>query len=176
MVDFKNISYLKNGSAAQKRVYDILTATDILGELAAYDPIVAGTFPLDIQIDGSDVDIICQYQDEAAFIDTLHRCFAGFNNFIYTKVRHTNPAAVLASFDVEGLSFEIFGQIISTEQQNAYRHMVIEHCILMQRGPDFKQKVIELKKQGFKTEPAFCMLLGLTGNPYEALLDFTVDC
>lgn len=47
--------------------------------------------------------------------------------------------------------------------------MIAEYKILQAKGEEFKQKIIELKKQGIKTEPAFGMLLGLE-NPYEELL------
>ncbi len=30
----------------------------------------------------------------------------------------------------------------------------------------FRQEIIALKKQGYKTEPAFAMALGLKGDPY----------
>lgn len=72
---------------------------------------------------------------------------------------------------LEGFPIEIFGQNKPTTQQNAYLHMVAEYKILQEKGEKFKQKIIELKKQGIKTEPAFGMLLGLE-NPYEDLLKF----
>jgi len=47
--------------------------------------------------------------------------------------------------------------------------MIAEYKILQEKGNDFKKKIIELKKQGIKTEPAFGILLNLE-NPYEDLL------
>ncbi|PBJ11916.1 hypothetical protein BSF42_26490 [Flavobacterium sp. ACN6] len=52
--------------------------------------------------------------------------------------------------------------------------MVIEAKILHLKGENFRLEVVKLKEKGIKTEPAFCMLLGLTGNVYEELLDFKV--
>jgi hypothetical protein len=66
--------------------------------------------------------------------------------------------------------FEVFGQNIPTENQNAYRHMTIENRILKEKGSKFKQRVKELKSNGMKTEPTFAKLLGLDGNPYVELL------
>ena len=51
--------------------------------------------------------------------------------------------------------------------------MIIEHHILQQEGEDFKRKVVALKESGMKTEPAFAQLLGLDGDPYLALLEYT---
>lgn len=48
--------------------------------------------------------------------------------------------------------------------------MLIEHQILLEKGESFRQEIISLKKQGIKTEPAFAQLLGLSGDPYEAIL------
>jgi hypothetical protein len=70
---------------------------------------------------------------------------------------------------LEEFSIEIFGQNKPTIEQNAYRHMIAEYKILQEKGEDFKQKIIELKQKGIKTEPVFGMLLGLN-NPYEDLL------
>ncbi|TYS69311.1 DUF4269 domain-containing protein [Sutcliffiella horikoshii] len=33
---------------------------------------------------------------------------------------------------------------------------------------------MSLKQQGYKTEPAFCKLLNISGDPYEGLLLFGV--
>lgn len=48
--------------------------------------------------------------------------------------------------------------------------MLVEHQILAQKGKDFRAKIIDLKKMGIKTEPAFAQLLGLQGDPYKSLL------
>ena len=50
--------------------------------------------------------------------------------------------------------------------------MIIENEILKEQGEEFRKKIIELKIQGYKTEPAFAKLLQLSGNPYEAILNF----
>lgn len=76
---------------------------------------------------------------------------------------------IVLSFILEDLPIEIFGQNKPTIQQKAYLHMIAEYRILKEKGEDFKQKIIQLKQQGMKTEPAFGLLLGLD-NPYEDLL------
>ncbi|WP_430786630.1 DUF4269 domain-containing protein [Virgibacillus flavescens] len=49
--------------------------------------------------------------------------------------------------------------------------MIIEHELLRMNSI-LKNKVICLKKQGYKTEPAFCKLLGISGDPYTELIQF----
>ena len=170
--DWKDISYLQNGSAPQRQAFRLLQRYELLPRLQAYDPVLAGTFPLDITVPGSDLDIICEVADMAAFRQTL----AGFAAYPSYKVRlaNTPEPALLASFELEGLAVEVFGQALPTAQQNGYRHLVVEARLLAAGGAALKQQVLALKASGVKTEPAFAQLLGLPGNPYQALLALEV--
>ncbi len=80
----------------------------------------------------------------------------------------------VAQFEAEHFRIEIFGKHIPTKDQEAYRHMIAEYKILNINPPDFRLQIKKLKSQGFKTEPAFAKLLGLEGNPYEALLKINI--
>ena len=173
MIDFTTIDYLKNGNEKQKRVYEILTKHQILEKLKEYSPILAGTIPIEIDIEGSDLDIICEVdlRFEEDFLDDLM-----FSKFIphdvEVKVEYpiiNGEKCIVLNFTLEEFSIEIFGQNKPTIEQNAYRHMIAEYKILQEKGENFKQKIIEFKQKGIKTEPAFGMLLGLN-NPYEDLL------
>ncbi|MGC3943422.1 MAG: DUF4269 domain-containing protein [Chryseolinea sp.] len=66
----------------------------------------------------------------------------------------------------------MFGQSRPSTEQEAYLHMVNEYQVLQSRGSEFRDEIIRLKKSGLKTEPAFAKALGLTGDPYEAMLRF----
>jgi hypothetical protein len=48
--------------------------------------------------------------------------------------------------------------------------MITEYRILLEKGEAFRSQIVELKRQGMKTEPAFALLLGLEGDPYLELL------
>ena len=48
--------------------------------------------------------------------------------------------------------------------------MLVENRILKIVGEKGKEKIIELKRNGYKTEPAFGVYLNITENPYEFLL------
>ncbi|OCA76648.1 hypothetical protein BBH99_02765 [Chryseobacterium contaminans] len=171
MIDFTKIDYLKQGNERQRRAYEILTKHRIFEKLEYYSPILAGTIPIEIDIEGSDLDLIFEVdlKFEEDFLDDLM-----FSKFIPYDVEVEYPIVngekcITLNFMLEGFPIEIFGQNKPTTQQNAYLHMIAEHKILQEKGEEFKQKIIELKKQGIKTEPAFGMLLGLE-NPYEDLL------
>ena len=168
MINFLDISYLKTGTERQRKAYRVLTERAILENLAQYNPIFTGTIPINIDIENSDLDIICYAQDDKKFENDLTYHFKHERGFNITKNKKFN--ALKANFFIDDFEIEIFGQNIPTKQQNAYRHMLIEYKILQEKGEDFRMQIIELKKQGHKTEPAFSRLLNLQGDPYEALL------
>lgn len=172
MNDFKDIAYLKAGNSRQRKAYSILNDLDIFEVLRAFNPILTGTIPIGIDLPDSDLDIICECKDHDAFEAMLKRHFGKYHHFELGSGSHGGIRSTVARFSVDGQAIEIFGQDIATDQQYAYRHMLAESRILRDKGVDFKQQVIELKKQGMKTEPAFATLLGLTGDPYLALLTF----
>ena len=71
MINFLDISYLKSGNERQKKAYHVLTDNNILEKLAFYHPILVGTIPININIESSDLDIICEVYDNDEFIDQL---------------------------------------------------------------------------------------------------------
>jgi hypothetical protein len=171
-MDFTNIEYLKAGRAIQRRAYDVLTRHSILNKLSPFDPVLVGTIPINIDIENSDLDIICHYKDKEHFAAALTNSFGNEKGFVLWERSAQSTTAIVARFEIDGFTIEIFGQGIPTRQQMAYRHMLIEHRLLMERGEDFRQQVIVLKRRGIKTEPAFGILLGLTNDPYTELLDY----
>ena len=169
-MNFEGIEYLKNGTAKQRRVYEVLSTDGIVDKLATFDPVVVGTIPIGIDLPDSDIDICCCFEDEESFVNTLTARFGDQQGFSIRPSRKSNDHALVASFIIADFEIEMFGQRLPTRQQLAYRHMVIEHKLLEEKGADFLEQVLELKRQGLKTEPAFALLLGLDGDPYTALL------
>jgi hypothetical protein len=173
MIDFTTIEYLKNGNERQQKAFEILKKYEIFEKLDAYFPVLAGTIPIEIDIEGSDLDIICQVnlQFQDAFMESV-RSFIPNNTEVHIEnVTVNDEKSVVVNFALEGFLIEIFGQNKPALQQNAYRHMIAEYKILQEKGENFKHKIIKLKKKGIKTEPAFGLLLGLE-HPYEDLLKF----
>lgn len=168
MIDFTTINYLKEGNEKQKRAYEVLLKYEIIEKLSKYSPLLAGTIPIEIDVEESDLDIICEVENKAEFERFLIQSFKNFNLRI-EKLDINNEESLVCNFELEEFPIEIFGQKKPVTEQNAYRHMIAEYRILQEKGEEFKQKIIELKKKGIKTEPAFGMLMGLD-NPYEDLL------
>jgi hypothetical protein len=168
MINFLNISYLQSGNEKQVKAYHVLTHHKVLEKLLPYHPILVGTIPINIDIESSDLDIICEISDQNQFTNTLKNLFGNENGF--TLSESPKFEAIKANFIIAGFEIELFGQNTPTTQQNAYRHMLIEYKLLLEKGEAFRQEIITLKKQGYKTEPAFAKLLGIKGNAYEELL------
>lgn len=173
-MNFLNINYLKHGNQRQQSAYQTLTNHQIMEKLEAYNPILTGTIPINIDIESSDLDVICYWENKGNFIETLTKLFATEKDFHLRECLIENQKTIVCNFKVDTFEIEVFGQNIPSENQNAYRHMLIEHQILQSEGEDFRLKIIELKKNGYKTEPAFAKLLDLEGNPYHSLLAYQI--
>lgn len=166
---FLSTQYLKTGNERQRRAYEAILESRIFTELAAFTPVLCGTIPIELDIDESDLDIIMEVHDVSAFRTAVKALCGIYNGFhMQEQIVHDLPT-IIANFECAGFPFELFGQPLAVHQQNAYRHMIVEHALLM-KEPHLKQEVIRLKKQGFKTEPAFAQILQLKGDPYEELL------
>ena len=60
MKKFESIEYLKNGNSRQVQSYKILKSINIFNILKEFNPILVGTIPIGIDIEKSDLDIVCQ--------------------------------------------------------------------------------------------------------------------
>ncbi|WP_295767709.1 DUF4269 domain-containing protein [uncultured Mucilaginibacter sp.] len=170
-INFDNIDYLANGTSRQQSAYRTLISLNILSILQPFEAVLAGTIPLNIDIQGSDLDILCHYTDKDFFMNTLLKEFSFLDRFKIYETSIAGTDAVVANFFADDWEVEVFGQSIPVKQQFGYRHMIIEHQLLEYKGESFRQQIIQLKQQGYKTEPAFAKVLNLEGNPYIALLD-----
>ncbi|MCF2443579.1 DUF4269 domain-containing protein [Dyadobacter sp. CY345] len=174
MVDFTSISYLGNGNLKQRTAYEILTKYGIMDILQDFDPIIVGTIPIGIDIDSSDLDIICFWQDQNVFRQTLIKYFGRLADFLIRDVCINNQSTTVANFRIGHLEFEIFGQNVPSKSQFGYRHMLVENRLLAEKGEDFRKEIIVLKQRGYKTEPAFAKVLGMEGDPYPELLKLEI--
>ena len=170
IVNFRTIEYLKSGNERQKLAFSEIKKHKVLEKLKKYNPILTGTIPIEIDVPESDLDIICECQNHSEFKAYLLDQFSQKKDFKVYSILQNDIESTIAEFKTENFLFEIFGQNIPTERQDAYRHMIIERNILEEKGFEFKQKVKDLKSSGIKTEPAFAKLLGLEGDPYIELL------
>lgn len=167
---FKTLDYLQGGTERQQAAYACLKQLKIWEVLAAQVPLLVGTIPIEIDGPDSDLDVIgwaTDLEDQARRL-TQHYGHHADYRAVQTVVR--SIPCLVVNFEAHGFPVEVFLQDKPTHQQDAYRHMLIEYRLLQERGITFRQKILQLKQLGIKTEPAFAQLLGLQGDPYEALL------
>lgn len=172
MIDFKDTEYLKRGNPRQKGVYRIISELGILSVLREYRPVVAGTIPLDIDVETSDIDVLCHVTEFDPFERILEKSFARCDKFQLKKSNRKDAGRVTAGFFHGGEKVQIFGQPVPVEKQNGYMHMVVEYRILGLTAESFRAEIRRLKEEGVKTEPAFAALLEIDENPYDALLHY----
>lgn len=166
-----DISYLLRGTQRQQDAYRALQTLDLFAVLRDYSPVLVGTIPLDIELEQSDLDIICEVYGQPSFQYCVTRAFGQQPHFQVRSARKDNLPSVTASFTAEGFPIEIFGQPRPVMKQTAYRHMVVEARLLAIGGEEARRKIRELKRAGLKTEPAFARCFHLQGDPYQTLLD-----
>jgi hypothetical protein len=104
MIDFFDITYLKSGSKKQQKVYQVLVESRIMEKLSAYTPILVGTIPLNIDIETSDIDIICYVRDTNQFIIALISYFQNMKGFKITENATLNfikPISILKTLNLK---------------------------------------------------------------------------
>lgn len=170
-MDFSNINYLTTGNPRQQSAYTTLTRYRVLEILSGYQALLVGTIPINIDIESSDLDVICNAPNTTYFKVDVTVKFGMHKNFSIREAQINKQAVVVANFWLDEWEIEIYAQATPTMQQNGYRHMLAEYRLLQQRGEAFRQQIIALKKQGYKTEPAFAKALNLPGDAYQALLN-----
>ena len=168
--NWRDLTYLLHGTATQQAAYHALEALQVLALLGAFDPVLAGTIPLDIDIPGSDLDIVCYATDVDAFAQHLHDTFGHYDTFVLQHTVVDGLPTVIGQFISQDFPIEIFGQPRPVMEQHAVRHMIVEERLLRHGGTEVRRQIRHLKSQGLKTEPAFAVLLRLPGDPYQTLL------
>jgi hypothetical protein len=66
-IHWTGLSYLLRGHERQRAAFRALQALDIFAVLHEYHPLLAGTVPLDADVEDSDLDIICEARDLGEF-------------------------------------------------------------------------------------------------------------
>ncbi len=153
----------------RSRFETVLDDLDLLSRLASFNPIVIGTPPLGIDIETSDIDVACSACDLKEFHTSVQRYFGNLVGFACERSEEQSEPAMRVVFFSHGWQIELFCQTTPVEDQWGVRHFLVEQRLL-QIEPRLKPKIVELKEDGHKTEPAFAKMLNLAGDPFEAIL------
>ncbi len=149
---------------------EALAQSGLLDALALFDPHVAGTPPLGLDLPESDIDVLCQVADGDAFTRAVWMHAGQLDGFAIRQwTGETRP--IIASFEVCGWPVEVFGDPRPVACQPGWLHFLVERRLLALGGDGFRAAIMACRRHGLKTEPAFASILGLDGDPYLALLD-----
>jgi Domain of unknown function (DUF4269) len=148
---------------------EALRRVGIMRVLVEFDPHLAGTLPLGVDLPTSDLDILCHAPEPEYFAAVVWTAFSGETGFSLRQWL-TVDGPVIAAFVAHGWSFEVFGQIKPVNEQNGWRHFIAERRLLRLGGSAFRAAVKNERLRGSKTEPAFASVLKLDGDPYLAIL------
>lgn len=165
-----SLERLKNGTPTQRAAYAALAQARLWDVLRKFNPTLAGTIPLDVDIPGSDLDVLCEVHEFDPFAARIQKRYGrlpGFHQKL--KILEGIPSHI-ARFTFCNFPIEIVGQPLPVARQRAFRHMVAEAYLLQRAGEPARAGIRALKLAGLKTEPAFGEYFFLGGNPYDLLL------
>lgn len=174
--DLFDIEYLQQGSERQRRAYQALKTSrvlDILREGDSIGAVLAGSIPIDLAVEDSDLDIIVTASDLKSQAQLLKALWGEERDFRSSRGIVLGVPTLLTTFRIGDEDFEIFSQTTPIPLQNAVRHLLIEERLLKLGGSNFRAAVLEMRRAGMKTEPAFGAVLQFAEgiDPYRELLE-----
>ncbi|MCG6140312.1 DUF4269 domain-containing protein [Leptospira mtsangambouensis] len=169
---FQQFEFLQSGTPKQQELARDLEDWKILKSLHGFKPTLAGTIPLDIDTDSSDVDILVKFNIPAHLQKICYAKFRNLPNYSFSEKTIALRATLICRFETKKFCYEIFGQSVEPTDQYAWIHMMVENRFLTLADSRFREEIRSLKKQGIKTEPAFCKVLDLKGDPYKTLVQW----
>ncbi len=178
--NWRRLDYLAHGNPRQRSAHALLTA-GVWDELAAQcaDLALVSTLAIGLDRPGSDLDILCQHPNPAAFAATFadqgwQASAKGDNIWLLERTFSCLDQHCAVSGCVESDSrwpLELYVTPAPIETLNGWRHLTLMAALLERFGDAFYREVLRLRlEEGLKGEAAMCQLLGLAGDPYAALL------
>ncbi len=139
----------------------------MLEKLAPWSPRHVSTVAAGLDLEDSDLDVVCHAPELPRFARALERLFGDRPAF---TVREAAEGHVVARFESEGFVVEVYGAPLPVSEQLAARHFAVMQRLVTLGGGPFQSAIRARKRAGLATEPAIAATLGLPGDPYEAVL------
>ncbi len=169
-MNWKDPTFMESGTPKQKAAFRAVKETGVLEILKPFDATLVSTINIGLDTDDSDLDIICEVHDPDLFRQELKLHFSTCPNY-RIKTRSPEKGEIICIFNHGGFIFEIFGKSQPIAEQNAFRHLSIMQHLLVLGGESLRKQVMSLREAGIKSEPAFARVLGIKGDPYNAMLE-----
>ena len=144
-----------------------IQVSGVLNELQSYSPEVVSTIFVSLDTMESDIDIVCTYQEQEAFFEEFESAYSGYESYSI----HPRKDHALGRFHCNQFLFEVYASKTPVQLQTAFRHYQVMKRLVKIGGNEFIDRVRQLKESGLKTEPAICRVMGISGEPYAAVLE-----
>ncbi len=162
--------YQKSPTDVQKRALEGLSKLNLFHDLKEFKPVFAGTIPLDIDIQSSDINIICEVTEFIRYQTRLRECFERQKNFIITETYNAVARNSTCRFDAHTFRVEIHGEKKTIQKQNLFQYLIAEAKLLEIGGDAARAEIRRIKRNGHKTEPAFAEYFKIKGNAFDELV------
>ncbi|MEO0562073.1 MAG: DUF4269 domain-containing protein [Chloroflexota bacterium] len=172
--DWNNNTPIRDGSPRQMQAYSVVYDKLMLfHNLEEHEPVWVGTFPIGVDTDASDIDIICSPEALRPFLRQMRDLYGEQEGFRLTWKAIDKVPTVLARFRCNDFDIEVFAQPRPTRIQTAFVHMLVEARLLAMGGDAAKERVHALKTDGIDTETAFTRAFRIdTEDPHKTLLEY----
>jgi hypothetical protein len=170
--NWQDYTAIRDGSPQQMRAYStVFDELAIFMRLKEHNPMWVGTYPINLDIPGSDIDIIFSPPNLRKFIADARNFYTKYEDFKVVWKPIKQVPTIIVRFQCAGFLIELFAQPKPTTHQDAYIHMRVEARLLAIGDQKARNVIRELKGNGTKTEPAFANYFGIEGDdPYQQLL------
>jgi len=152
--------------SAKRTIDDI----EILHVLRNYQPEVVSTIFADLDIESSDIDIVCCHSNVQEFEAVYSSAFSLMQSYEFW----IREDCIIGRFCYGGFVVEVYSSTTPVQLQAGYRHFQMMKRLSKFGGKSFSDQVRALKLSGLKTEAAICRVLSLPGDPYKAVLDLEI--
>ncbi|MEM1112546.1 MAG: DUF4269 domain-containing protein [Pseudomonadota bacterium] len=150
----------------QAAARDALARSGVIRLLHQYRPTLVSTIFVGLDIDGSDIDVLCEFDSAGSFCRDFSAAFGLKAGYALAP----GHGRVVGRFQQSGFDVEVYASTTPVHEQAGLRHYRVMQRLVNTGGESFQSAVRALKTKGLKTEPAIGELLGLSGDPYEAVL------
>lgn len=145
-------------------VTDFLAESHIFQTLSPFTPLLAGEIPLGIDAKNARATILLEAQDFDLFVKNCMQHFGPYQNFSINQSEQKKNERVTINFSYKDLPVTLRCEKISVFKQLPNQHLLIGGRLLKLLGRHFKNKILNLIKNGDDLEEVFLHALGLSDH------------
>jgi predicted metalloenzyme YecM len=152
------------------KVMAILRTCGVLEKLNKHHPLIAGAYPLAIDSENAEINILVSSSSLENLKQELQKDFSEFTGFRIHESTIQNSKSLIANFFFDGIKFEIAAQNAPAIRQVAYLQFLAQEKLLKLGSPHFRDIVKKNHRGGAKIDLAFSRALALSGDAYEQMV------